>query len=480
MFAQVAQRNFVSMTDAADACGLYGPPAQPHVTQLAFGPGAASLATIDVRPTIAPGAAVHTCDCHCQMLLQPSAVHRASWPPSVSMLRCVVVLATGGGVDSTLKLWDRAPPGPAGSTPYMLNTLVDEPHRGLVTGLAHHPTEDLVASSSDDGEFKVWVRTAQKHRAHAVAGTAGGKGASSWRCAAVGSYRNQPLGACAFSPDGSLLAVGTGSGGAVTLWQPHSNTLIARLAAPPVTSGAGGAVARAALGPVVQLAFLADTPHLVGTTAGPSPAVIVWDLLTVSVAWSVSLETCALAVDPAYALFAVGVPAASGRPGQALVFGLQQPWPLSACPLGGSSPAALMFVAGDTALGAAAERATPAGMSPLLIVTDDRKFAIASTSASVPAAAAADRTAEAEATGTTARASAAGLWESSALEAMFGRSQPREAVNIASVAQVEDTAVVAKNAVATLFDAPSHVLPPPTSLCPMLLDLLISGCGEAA
>jgi hypothetical protein len=45
-----------------------------------------------------------------------------------------------------------------------------------------------------------------------------------WRCRAVGFYRDEVPRACAFSGDGSLLAVGYDA--IVTLWEPETNTLV--------------------------------------------------------------------------------------------------------------------------------------------------------------------------------------------------------------------------------------------------------------
>ncbi len=64
----------------------------------------------------------------------------------------------------------------------------------------------------------------------------------------------EPMHAAAFSSDGSVLAVA--AGGTVTLWDAYRTSLLGVLPS-PVQQAAGAA-------PVTHLAFLADSPYLVG------------------------------------------------------------------------------------------------------------------------------------------------------------------------------------------------------------------------
>lgn len=76
---------------------------------------------------------------------------------------------------------------------------------------------------------QVWRRSA--------APGAGGLG-SVWRCASVGEMHAEPLHSVAFSPDGSLLAVGGAT--CASLWDPMHNALVGTLVpgkGPSVTGG---------------------------------------------------------------------------------------------------------------------------------------------------------------------------------------------------------------------------------------------------
>jgi hypothetical protein len=69
--------------------------------------------------------------------------------------------------------------------------------------------------------------------------------------------------------------------------------------------------------------------------------------------------------------------------------------------------------------------------------------------------------------------------DGSVLEAMFGKVEelPAAAAAGGGAAAAAAEAAAVKAAVSQLFDAPSHVLPAPSSLCPTLLELLI-GAGR--
>lgn len=89
---QLSPRNIVSLTeaDAVAMGGVYGPPSEPAATAVVFSQDGATMATVESRP-------------------DP---------------------AGGGSVQYALKFWDKAPPGEAQyGSPYLLNTLADQPHR---------------------------------------------------------------------------------------------------------------------------------------------------------------------------------------------------------------------------------------------------------------------------------------------------------------------------------------------------------------
>lgn len=85
-------------------------------------------------------------------LLSPTAsqVVAVAFSGDGACMATVDVRADGGAagsVEPCLRFWDRAGgPGSASAAPYLPSTRVDEPHRGLVTGLAFHPSEDMAAT----------------------------------------------------------------------------------------------------------------------------------------------------------------------------------------------------------------------------------------------------------------------------------------------------------------------------------------------
>lgn len=146
-------------------------------------------------------------------------------------------------------------------------------------------------SCSDIG-FKVWVPSPYKKSS-----------GLSWRCRSVGSYRQKPILAAAFSPDGSLLAAAASD--LLTLWNPSTNGLIRVLSNSPESL------------PIYHLAFVNQSNCLITATSGDRPLLTVWDLKTLSVQWSQQIHVEALAVDPARPNFSVlaGVPSTSKTKG---------------------------------------------------------------------------------------------------------------------------------------------------------------------
>ncbi|KAF8061314.1 ycf24 [Scenedesmus sp. PABB004] len=309
------------------------------------------------------------------------------------------------------------------------------------------------------------------------------------------------------------------------------------LAAVGLGGGGGGG---AAAGAASSRGARARQAALAGAVSGAwGSGVVVWDLLACAPTWFCSLPVCSLAADPARPLFAVGVPAlpvgggepdgdqqqageeqqqaqqegageqqqqqggrAQGgrqrggavvqqREGLVLVFGAADPQPLAACPVPGGSPASLIFTPGGAPPGAGgAAGAGGVALSPLLLLTDDRRYTHVALGGGGDgdangAGAAGEGGAPADGAPAGTRAAmeaelAAGADES-ALEAMFGRAAAPPAGAAAAApgggaAAAADAAAV-KAAVAALFDAPSHALPAPTALCPTLLELLI-GAGR--
>lgn len=137
-----------------------------------------------------------------------------------------------------------------------------------------------MAVSCSSTEFKVWVPY-------------GRGGPVSWRCRSVGSYRQRPILAAKFSPDGSILAVAASQ--FVTLWNPVTNSLL------KVLSDATYYLDR----PVTHLSFVNHSNCLLAASSGEKPTLTVWDISSLSIRWSLSLYVESVSVDPARSTFAV-------------------------------------------------------------------------------------------------------------------------------------------------------------------------------
>ncbi|KAL6045495.1 NET1-associated nuclear protein 1 [Balamuthia mandrillaris] len=158
---------------------------------------------------------------------------------------------------------------------FVMNTRMDNPHVREVTGLVYHPTLNLVVSCSRDKKFKIWTHV----RKPGTPTTAADK--TAWMCRSVGFYKDSPATAAAFSSDGSLLAIAYGQ--VITLWDAINNALHHTLCHPVPNEEIKG------------LAFVPDTSFLVCYT---KDQLFVWNLLTSSVWWSYRLNVISLAVDP--------------------------------------------------------------------------------------------------------------------------------------------------------------------------------------
>ena len=93
MVTQVAPRNPVSLTqqEAALKGGVYGPPAQPLVTLMAFSGDGRCMVTVDLRPDA----------------------------------------GSNGSAEPSLKFWERSSAGSVAFSPFNLNSQANGPHRSL-------------------------------------------------------------------------------------------------------------------------------------------------------------------------------------------------------------------------------------------------------------------------------------------------------------------------------------------------------------
>ncbi|XP_048245005.1 WD repeat-containing protein 75-like [Haliotis rufescens] len=164
---------------------------------------------------------------------------------------------------------------------YEMNTVVDRPHDKALCSLTFRPYNSsirsmlpLVVSGGQDCRFKLWtlVDDTDIYRFN-----------SKWTCDSVGFYREMDTGATAFAEDGSLLAVVFGS--TITLWDPDTNVLRTTFSSSFDKKN------------VRQVLFgRKSCCHLlVATTAWQ---LTVWNLLTCSVQWSVSIGAVVLVDDP--------------------------------------------------------------------------------------------------------------------------------------------------------------------------------------
>jgi len=180
--------------------------------------------------------------------------------------------------------------------------------------------------------------------------------------------------------------------------------------------------------------------------------------------------------------------AGAAAAGAVLLFDAASARPAAAWALPGARAAALLFAPPGTPLaGAGAAPAHPgtgsapdgpaqraaAAASPLLILTEDRRYVVARPAGAAGAAARAPAPAEAGAT--TERGQGAVGYE-----AAFGRMQeaaqpgaPARAAAGAAAAEAAAAAAAAAGSWRGLFDAPSHALPPLSVLCPAFLELMV-------
>ncbi|XP_012257158.2 WD repeat-containing protein 75 [Athalia rosae] len=163
---------------------------------------------------------------------------------------------------------------------YVLNTSVEYPHNGSVNALRFQPIASLssdqtiVVTTGTDKRYKIW---------RVVEPTSIYKNTKHWQCYNVGLYRNLIPTDAAFSADGSLLAVGFGA--SLTVWEPETNQLKCSL----TYSSYPQTLSRIEFG-------RNEMSHLV--VVGSSEHIAVWNLLTLTITWSVPLQLSTLTADP--------------------------------------------------------------------------------------------------------------------------------------------------------------------------------------
>ncbi|XP_001602638.1 WD repeat-containing protein 75 [Nasonia vitripennis] len=161
---------------------------------------------------------------------------------------------------------------------FILNTSIELPHEKGVNALKFRPkslnnNQQFVVTVGKDDKFKVW---------HLAESTSDDK-KQHWKCYSVGFYRNLPALDAGFSTDGSLIGVGFDS--TLTLWVPETSVLKQSLSYCLYRQ------------PIIRVEFgKQECCHLV--VVASTEHLAVWDLLSLRVKWSVSLNLTILTADP--------------------------------------------------------------------------------------------------------------------------------------------------------------------------------------
>ncbi|ESO84533.1 hypothetical protein LOTGIDRAFT_236208 [Lottia gigantea] len=163
---------------------------------------------------------------------------------------------------------------------YILNTSVEFPHEEEIHWLKFRPwcrgNKDLlmVVSTCQDGSFKLWSAEDSTD----LYGTV-----TKWMCESSSTYRDLPAGQAEFTEDGSILGVVFKS--TVTLWNPDTNELKATL--------------HSNLGDfnINNISFGCNKccQYLVTTS---DEHITSWNLLSLSVQWTVNVRVSTLIADP--------------------------------------------------------------------------------------------------------------------------------------------------------------------------------------
>ncbi|XP_078177165.1 transducin/WD40 repeat-like superfamily protein isoform X1 [Carex rostrata] len=216
-----------------------------------------------------------------------------------------------GGLIS-LKFWTRG----SHTGHYTLSTVIYEPHsNGGVSDVAFCPGRSMAVSTSYCGNFKMWVKSSSFIHTGDEIQEKGG-----WRCQSVGSYKGTPMTAAAFSGDGSVLAIAAET--VITLWDPHSNLLVA--------------VIGDSLSPIRRLAFVGSSEYIVSFSAGAKAHLVLWNTSTLSMHWSYKLlveDVCSMTSESRFAVLALisysdkSVP--TEKDGMVLLFDVENPIPVS-------------------------------------------------------------------------------------------------------------------------------------------------------
>ncbi|XP_043254565.1 WD repeat-containing protein 75 [Colletes gigas] len=162
---------------------------------------------------------------------------------------------------------------------FTLNTSIELPHDGGINALHFQPCtsfdedEPLVITTGGDKKFKLW---------HLVESSSMYKKPKYWQCHSIGDYRNLSVTDAGFSIDGSLVGIGFDS--SVTMWTPDTCTFKCSLTHSQYQY------------PVTRIEFgKQEACHLV--VAASTQHIAVWNILSLTLIWSVPLKVATLAAD---------------------------------------------------------------------------------------------------------------------------------------------------------------------------------------
>ncbi|KAF9417570.1 hypothetical protein BGZ94_009944 [Podila epigama] len=342
---------------------------------------------------------------------------------------------------------------------YVLNTRVDSPHTKTITSCIFNPRQGgqapMVVTTSLDGKFKVWELSDQGQARRGI------EAERAWRCRSTGFYRNMPAYCGGFSSDGSLLAIAYGQ--IITLWNPYLNTLQGVLTQPPENE------------PVTRLTFLKNSPFLIAAT---KEHLYSWNLLTCSVWWSYQIRIGALVASPTHAHFMVTCldpTKVQGAPERRIVvFRPTSPTPVK-IETTARKVRGLTFMPEQSKAGTTTPLTKEAPVEPILIMNHAFDFEILGGRTPEELKAEAEEMALANAKAAEEAAKSKGL-----VSGIFGSSSDKAAEkqkkkkNEAAVLS-QRTTLSKKNLVQNpLFDAPSHVMAPVSSLYEAFMGQLLA------
>ncbi|XP_010681099.2 uncharacterized protein LOC104896097 [Beta vulgaris subsp. vulgaris] len=333
---------------------------------------------------------------------------------------------------------------------FELSTIVYEPHRdAAISAIAFHPRSKMVVSSSYGGDFKIWVHSKTTESKDGV------RESSGWVCHSVGSYKGKSMTAATFSADGSILAVAAET--VITLWDPDRNYLVA--------------VVGETYMPIANLTFVGKSEYIVSTSQGSRPQLSLWCLSKLSRTWSYDFWVEAVACMEDESLFAVlavfsessvstesqGTPTSSGD-GIILLFDVNVPVPVATWLVRKAKGGGLAFLqVNQSSLKENSSSGRPSAL--LAYINRDHEYVVFD-----------PLTQEQQELNVHRKKGSADFEEAgrSGYASIYGELPHFDPKKI-----MQATIVPSERPWETIFNGPSHALPPLTKLCSAFLESLL-------